>query len=187
MIRLLVVLVGLSFLLIARSPVRASAHDYTKSSEDISGGRDEPKVYQFASTEATFRGSVTINGLPATGIKPDGSEAPVVVEALVNGKTCSSPGLQAAAGQAQNIYLIVVTSDAIKPGCGKPGDRITFQVFGNLANETAVWQPGSMQILNLTVNSGPASTSPARPPGSGAPPPAFQPPSTGDAGLRGAL
>jgi len=38
-------------------------------------------------------------------------------------------------------YGLTVLSDALKPGCGDPGDTISFTIDGRTANETAAWQP----------------------------------------------
>jgi hypothetical protein len=106
------------------------------------------------------------------------------VEGLVNGKVCSQPGGLIPAGASLSVYQIVVAGDAVMPGCAKAGDRITFRANGVPANETAVWQLGTVTMLNLTANSGPTYVPPSLPPVTADPPVTFLPPSTGDAGLK---
>ncbi len=140
----------------------------------VSTGDAAAQISPVGFNETRFIGSVTIDGAPAGQITPERTFY-VQVEALINGKVCSGP-MALPPGRSANVFYISVDSEAITPGCGKPGDRITFRIEGRTANETAVWQPQSMLSLDLTVGT---AVPQGRPPAT-----QFQPPSTGDAGLR---
>ena len=83
-----------------------------------------------------------------------------VVEALVNGRVCSFRSGPIFESSITRAYAVAVASDAILPGCGKPGDQVEFRVNGLVANETATWAPTRTGLL-LTVGAG-ATPSPSK-------------------------
>jgi len=129
---------------------------------------------------AQFRGTAVVNGQAVERL---------VVEALVNGRLCSFPSgfiyPHDGSDDPSSRYWVAVASDALMPGCGRPGDQVSFRVNGLLAHQTAAWQPGTT-ILDLNVGAavpatptGPNPSPPTKPQAS-----AIRPPDTGDAGLR---
>jgi hypothetical protein len=103
-------------------------------------------------TFSRFVGQVTQNGAPLDN---------PTVEAIVAGRVCSFDFGIRPAGAAANRYSIAVASAAFIPGCGTPGEAVSFRVNGVMANETAVWEP-NRRMLDLTIGTGTvAPTAPA--------------------------
>jgi hypothetical protein len=63
------------------------------------------------------------------------------VRALIGGVDCTGPAGIMPPDMDAATYGLTVLSDALKPGCGEPGDTISFTIDVHNANETAVWQP----------------------------------------------
>jgi hypothetical protein len=154
----------------AATSVHAADREGARIAHDRSVG---DQVAPISANETRFVGTVMIDGAPA-GRVTAGRFDHVKVEALVNGRVCSSPQV-IPPHQTASFFHISVDSEVIIPGCAKAGDRITFRVDGRLANETVLWQAGALLRLDLTVGSAGASPLPTT---------VFLPPSTGDAGLQ---
>ena len=94
---------------------------------------------------ARFAGTVTVDGVAA------GAGASVV--ASVGGAVCATTAVNAA-----GTYVVDVSAS-----CGGTGSTVSFSVDGSLATETAAWSNSALNVINLTVGSAAASTTPATP------------------------
>jgi hypothetical protein len=106
------------------------------------------------------------------------------VEAIVNNRACSFPSGLRSSDASPGAYSIAVASDVLVPGCGKPGDIITFQIDGARALQSETWEIGLFQI-DLSVTT-PPSTEPTSVPEASAEarhPVTISPPDTGSGGL----
>lgn len=76
------------------------------------------------------------------------------VEARIDGVVCgeADPLIISGAGPWYDVWVV---SEAVKPGCGKPGATITFFIGGRQANETAVWRATGETFEPLTLTVGP--------------------------------
>lgn len=95
----------------------------------------------------TVGGTLWVDGRPATGD----------VAAFIGGKDCghgTSGRMQSDPPSPVASFVIIVESDAVKPGCGVPGVPITITVDGRAMNETLPWQRGFQQPVSLIA--GPA-------------------------------
>jgi hypothetical protein len=81
----------------------------------------------------------------------DGAPTAARVEAFVNGKECSFRSGIRSPHAIPDLYLLAVASEALIPGCGRPGDEVRFTIDGRPANETAVWQ---MDLSWLPLSTG---------------------------------
>lgn len=109
----------------------------------VSGAAAQPQI------PATFYGSVTVDGKPAT----DGVE----VRAIVNGLDCSQP----APGERPVIrdgetsaYVLSVVHESQRPGCAQIGSAVTFTIAGRAAVQSAPWKPGPNR-LDLSAGAAP--------------------------------
>jgi hypothetical protein len=63
------------------------------------------------------------------------------VRAYIGGVDCTgTPGIMPT-DMDSAAYSVTVFSEGLKPGCGEPGDTVTFTINDRTANETATWQP----------------------------------------------
>jgi hypothetical protein len=102
-----------------------------------------------------FYGTATLNGQPA----PAGT----VVTAFTNGKQCGT-GQVAADGR----YVVDVDDFTHTDGCGADGSKVTFQIAGVDAAESADYTQGSFTQLNLTASGTPSTSPTPTPPAAGA-------------------
>ncbi len=96
---------------------------------------------------SSFYGTVTLNGEDL----PEGT----IIRALIDGEVYASTASQLY--QGNSVYSLIVAGDdpattAVEGGVA--GDTIQFRVGGNLASQTAVWQSGVNQNLDLTASGG---------------------------------
>ncbi|TAK68792.1 MAG: hypothetical protein EPO22_02150 [Dehalococcoidia bacterium] len=92
-------------------------------------------------------GTLWVDGRPATG----------EVLAYIGGKVCArgmSGFMPSEPPSPVSDFVLIIESDAVKPGCGAPGAPVTLTVDGRAMNETIPWQPGFQQPVSLTA--GPA-------------------------------
>ena len=87
---------------------------------------------------------------PAT---PSGSWFGVV--AVINGTDCGKQGNPLQGEGPEWSYGIKVLPDELRPGCGRPGSVVRFELrAGDVllarARETAIWQPAALQGVDLT-------------------------------------
>ena len=101
---------------------------------------------------ATFYGSVTVDGAPAT--------AGTDVRAFVNGLDCT----QAGPGQRPVFidgeiaaYVLYVVHETQREGCAREGSNITFTIGDRPAMQSAVWKAGP---IRLDLSAGSASPIP---------------------------
>ncbi|HWO72661.1 MAG TPA: hypothetical protein VNN21_03810, partial [Dehalococcoidia bacterium] len=111
---------------------------------------------------------------------PVTSEEEVAVEAFIDGVLCGTGGNLTRLGSD-----VVVLSEALRPGCGRPDAVVRFFVNGapvededgNLASrETTVWEPGFHRKHFVFREAADSAPVPSRG--------LISPPDTGDAGLR---
>lgn len=110
---------------------------------------------------AAFSGSLFQNGGPWPA-----SDESILVEAFIGAVECGS--LQQFLFGDPSYGSIRVLPDSLRPGCGRPGDTITFSVDGLPAEETAVWEAG-FHTLDLSVTLPVTPTPPPLPDTGGAP------------------
>jgi hypothetical protein len=71
--------------------------------------------------------------------------------ALIDGVECASTtGSGVVDGYGASFYVSIPAA-SVRPGCGVPGSTIQFLVDGELAPQTAVWQPGSHPPIVLRI------------------------------------
>ena len=104
-------------------------------------------VYAVPPLPSSFYGMVKLNG-------KDLQEG-TIVQALIDGEVFASTASQL--HQGNSVYSLVVPGD--DPGTdsvegGVAGDTIEFRVGGNLARQTAEWQSGVNENLDLTASGG---------------------------------
>ena len=104
-------------------------------------------VYAVPPLPSSFYGMVKLNG-------KDLQEG-TIVQALIDGDVFASTASQL--HQGNSVYSLVVPGD--DPGTdsvegGVAGDTIEFRVGGNLASQTAGWQSGVNENLDLTASGG---------------------------------
>ena len=100
------------------------------------------------SVPATFFGSASIDGEPV----PESTD----VRAFIGEIDCT----QAAVGERGTVtqddvsaYGVLVVHESQRPGCGTPGEVVTFTIDGQVANETGLWQ-ATAQGLDLNAGEG---------------------------------
>jgi len=111
-----------------------------------------PPALAQPSIPATYYGSVTVDGKPATA----GTE----VRGLVNGIDCTQgePGSRPVIPEGETTaYVIHIVHDTQRPGCATSGAVVTFTVAGVPAVQQSQWRPGP---IRLDLSTGAASPIP---------------------------
>jgi hypothetical protein len=107
---------------------------------------------------------------PSEQLPPAGS----LVQALIGDTVCGETVLESQSW-ASGFYRLAVRSDAVQPGCARPGARVSFLVGGVRAVNTVDWRTGVQQIelqMPATPTPAPTEAPPGAPtvlPSSGAP------------------
>lgn len=101
-----------------------------------------------------FAGSVTIDGQPAPAGTP--------IEARVGSSSCGFTTVFQQGGQAR--YVIDVDSVATRPGCGTPGESVTFVVAGQAAPQTGSWRNYELAQLDLALVTATPTAAATQPP-----------------------
>jgi len=78
-----------------------------------------------------------------------------MVVAVVDGRDCGAQENPLRGEGPEWGYGLKVLPDELFPGCGRPGAKVQFELRTSdgilaRASETAIWQPGAVQELNLT-------------------------------------
>lgn len=110
-------------------------------------------VQAFPPLPSSFYGSIKLNGanLPAG----------TTIQALINGEVYATSTIELY--QGDSIYSLIVPGDdlgTIEVEGGVEGSVISFRVNGEYASQTATWQSGTNEVLDLTITS---STTPVAP------------------------
>lgn len=83
-------------------------------------------------------------------------EADTVVQAQVDGVVCGETTIDVVGGFIAGFSRLIVPSETIQPGCGRPGATVSFMVGGVAAKTTVAWEPG-LQRIDLDVPEQPVS------------------------------
>lgn len=98
--------------------------------------------FGFQLWQAEFHGQVFIDIAPA----PMG----IPIQAKIGETVCDEAVTEVGFASLPSYFLSIPPAEE-KPGCGVEGAVVTFAVDGKAANETAIWQRGSIQALHLTL------------------------------------
>jgi hypothetical protein len=98
--------------------------------------------------------------------------AGALIQALVDGHVCGEASIRAREPPGiAGFPQLVVAADSFRPGCGRPGARLSFAVGGIAAENTVDWQPGLQRItLQFPPPSTPSPSPTAAPPLTPVPP-----------------
>lgn len=110
--------------------------------------------FQYQSLSAMDEHAWYWMGSPDAGLPPAGTS----IEAVIDGVVCGETTLETAGhlhtfaypDQSAGFSRLIVPSEALQAGCGRPGATVSFLMGGVQSDVTVPWQPG-LQRIDLTL------------------------------------